>query len=93
MLGEALIKPNIIARSQLTVGLHATNTKAIQAFGVEAQPQATERKIPNEDNKKGCCHVCTRKQDQKSRQKCCKCTLFVCNDHEETIVTCSNCIL
>ena len=51
MLGEALIKPNIIARSQLTVGLHATTTQAIEACGVETQPQATGRKIPNEDNK------------------------------------------
>ena len=93
MLGEALIKPNIIARSQLTVGLHATTTQAIEAFGVETQPQATGRKIPNEDNKKGRCHVCTRKQDRKSRQKCCKCNLFVCNDHAETTVICSNCIL
>ena len=35
MFGEALIKPNIIARSQLNVGLHATTTQAIQAFIVE----------------------------------------------------------
>ena len=93
MLGEALIKPNIIARSQLTVGLHATTTQAIQAFGVETQTQANGRKIPNEDNKKGRCHVCTHKQDRKSCQKCCKCNLFVCNDHAETTVICSNCIL
>ena len=93
MLREALIKPNIIARSRLTIGLHATTTKEIQAFGVETQPQATGRKIPNEDNNKGCCHACTRKQDQKPRQKCCKCKLFVCNDHAETIAICSNCIL
>ena len=93
MLGEALIKPNIIARSQLTVGLHATTSQAIQAFGVETQPQATGRKIPNEDNKKGRCHVCTCKRDRKSRQKCSKCNLFVCNDHAETTVICSNCIL
>ena len=51
MLGEALIKTNIIARSQLTVGLHVTTTQAIEACGVETQPQATGRKIPNEDNK------------------------------------------
>ena len=93
MLREALIKPNIIARSRLTIGLHATTTKEIQAFGVETQPQATGRKIPNEDNKKGCYHVCTCKRDGKSRQKCCKCNLFVCNDHAETTVICSNCIL
>ena len=61
MLGEALIKPNIIARSQLTVGLHATAKQAIQTFGVETQPQATGRKMPNEDNKKRRYHVCTRK--------------------------------
>ena len=81
MLGEALIKPNIIARSQLTVGLHATAKQAIQTFGVETQPQATGRKMPNEDNKKSRCHVCTHKRD-----------LFVCNDHAETIDICSNCI-
>ena len=81
MLGEALIKPNIIARSQLNVGLHATAKQAIQAFGVETQPQATGRKMPNEDNKKSRCHVCIRKRD-----------LFVYNDHAETIVICSNCI-
>ena len=63
MLGEALIKPNIIARSQLTVSLHATTTQAIQAFGVETQPEATGRKTPNEDSKKGSCHVCTSKRD------------------------------
>ena len=85
MLGVALIKPNIIDRSQLTVGLHATTTQAIQAFGVETQPQATGRKIPNEDNKKGCCHICTSKRDRKSRQKCCKCNLSVCNDHVVTM--------
>ena len=67
--------------------------QAIQAFGVETQPQATGRKIPNEDNKKGRCHVCTCKRDRKSRQKCCKCNLFVCNDHAETTVICSDCIL
>ena len=63
MLGQALVKPNIIARSQLTIGLHATTTQAIQAFGVKTQPQASGKKIPNEDNKKGRCHVCTRKWD------------------------------
>ena len=55
--------PNIIVRSQLIVSLHATTTQAIQAFGVETQPQATKRKMPNEYNKKGRCQVCTRKQD------------------------------
>ena len=93
LLGEALIKPNIIARSSLTVGLYATTTQAIHAFGLETQPQATGRKIPNEDNKKGCCHVCTCKWDQKLLQKCCKGNLFVCNDHAETTAICSNCIL
>ena len=93
MLGEALIKPNIITRSQLTVSLHATTSQAIQVFGVETQPQATGRKISNEDNKKGRYHVCTCKRDRKSHQKCCKCNLFVCNDHAETTVICSNCIL
>ena len=72
MLGEALTKPNIIARWQFTVGLHATTTQAIQAFGVETQHQVTGGKIPNEDNKKGCCHDRTRKQDRKSSQ----CYLF-----------------
>ena len=67
--------------------------QAIQAFGVEAQPQGAGRKIPNEDNKKGRCHICTCRQDRKSRQKRCKCTLFVCNDHAEATVICSNCIL
>ena len=85
--------PNIIARLQLIVGLHATTTQAIQAFGVETQPQTSGRKIPNEDNKKRRCHVSTGKQDQRSRQKCCKCNLFVCIDHEETTFICLNCIL
>ena len=35
----------------------------MQAFGAETQPQATGRKIPNNDNKKGPCQVCTCKQD------------------------------
>ena len=81
--------PNIVADSQLTVGLHATTTQAIQAFGIETQYQATGKKIPNEDNKKGCCHVCVGKRGRKSRRKCCKCNLFVCNDHAETTVICS----
>ena len=85
--------PNIIARLQLIVGLHATTTQAIQAFGVETQPQASGRKIPNEDNKKCHCHVCTGKRDQRSHQKCCKCNLFVCIDHKETTSICLNCIL
>ena len=77
-----------------TCTLWKENTKKKLIFGVETQPQATAgRKIPNEDNKKGRCHVCTCKRDQKSRQKCSKCNLFVCNDHAETTVICSNCIL
>ena len=39
-LGEALIKPNIIARSQFTIGLHTIATQAIQTSSVEIQPQA-----------------------------------------------------
>ena len=35
----------------------------MQAFGAETQPQATGRKIPNKDNKKGPYQVCTYKQD------------------------------
>ena len=65
----------------------------MQAFDVETQSQATGRKIPNEDNTKGHCHVCTCKRDRKSRQKSSKCNLFVCNEHAETTVLCSNCIL
>ena len=64
----------------------------MQAFGVETQPQATGRKIPNEDNKKGRFHVYTCKRDRKPRQKCSKCNLFVCNDHAERTFICSNCI-
>ena len=67
--------------------------QAIQVFGVETQPQTTGRKILNEDNKKGRYRVCTFKRDQKLHQKCCKCNLFVCNDHAETTVIWSNCFL
>ena len=84
MLREALIKSNIIATSHLTVGLHATTTQAIHAFGVETKPQATGRKMPHEGNRKGRCHVCICERGRKSYQKCCKCNLFVCNDHAET---------
>ena len=67
--------------------------QAIQTFGVGTQLQASGRKISNEGNKKVRCHVCICKWDRKSRQKCCKCNLFVCNVHAETTVTCSSCIL
>ena len=94
MLGEALIKPNIIARSQLTVSLHATTSQAIQAFGVETQPQATGRKIPHEDNKKGRCHICARKNGIESRIKnVANAIYFFIYDHAEATVICSNCIL
>ena len=84
---------NIIARSQLTPGLHATTTQAISnLFGVETQPQAMGRKMSIQDYKKGCCLDCARKQDGKLHQKCCKCNLFICNDHAEITVACSNCI-
>ena len=81
----------------LTVNWHCNSIfggiQAIEAFGVETQPQSTGKKIANEDNKKGCCNVFTCKGDWKSRQKCCKCDLFVCNDNAETTIICSNCIL
>ena len=94
MLGEALIKPNIIARSQLTVSLHATTSQAIQAFGVETQPQATGRKIPNEDNKKGRCHIFARKNGIKSRIKNVANAIYLfVYDYAEATVICSNCIL
>ena len=62
---------NIIARSQLTPGLHATTTQAISnLFGVETQPQAMGRKMSIQDYKKGRCLNCARKQDGKLHQKC-----------------------
>lgn len=69
MVGEALIKTNTIIRLKLTVGLHACTTQAIKAFDVETQPQATGRKIPNEDNKKVRCYVCKSKLDRTSHPK------------------------
>ena len=41
--------------------------QAIYKPCVQTQPQATGRKIPNEDNKKSRCHVFTCKGDRKSR--------------------------
>ena len=92
-LEKLVPKPNIITKLQLTVDLHASTTQAIQAFCVETQPQATGRKIPNKDNKKGRFHVCTCKRDRKLCQKCCKCYVCVCNDPAQTTVICANCIV
>ena len=54
---------------------------AFQAFNPEIRPQANQRKIAKEEVKKGRYHMCTRKKDRKSRQKCSECKLNVCDEH------------
>ena len=51
MLGETMIKPNIVTRSQLATGTMST-TMAFQAFNLEVRPQANQRKIAKEEIKK-----------------------------------------
>ena len=81
MLGETMMKPNVVTRSQLATGLNLSTKMAFQAFNLEVKPQANQRKIAKEEVKKGRCHVGLRKKDRKSRQKCSECKLNVCDEH------------
>ena len=63
MLGETMIKPNMVTRPQLATGLNLSTTMAFQAFNLEVRPQANQRKIAKEEVKKGRCHMCPRKKD------------------------------
>ena len=52
MLGETMIKPNMVTQSQLSTGLNLSTTMAFQAFNFEGRPQANQRKIANERSRK-----------------------------------------
>ena len=71
----------MVTRSQLATGLNLSTTMAIQAFNLGVRPQANQRKIAKEEVKKGRCHMCPRKKDRKSRQKCSECKLNICDEH------------
>ena len=64
MLGETMIKPNMVTQSQLATGFNLSNSMAFQAFNFEVGPQANQRKIAKEELKKGRCHMCPRKKDR-----------------------------
>ena len=81
MLGETMIKPSMVTRSKLATDLNLSTTMAFQAFNLEVKPQGNQRKIAKEEVKKGRCHICARKKDQKSRQKCSEFELNVCDEH------------
>ena len=81
MLGETMIKPNMVTQSQLSTGLNLSTTMAFQAFNFEVRPQANQRKIANEEVKKDRCHMCPRKKDRKSLQTSSECELNVCDEH------------
>ena len=81
MLGETMIKPNMVTRSQLATGLNLSTIMAFQAFNLEVRPQANQRKIAKEEIKKSRCHMCPRKKNGKSRQKCSECKLNVCDKY------------
>ena len=82
MLGETMIKPNI-TRSQLVTGLNLSTTMAFQVFSLEVRPQANQGKIAKDEVKKSRSHMCPRKKDRKSRQKCSECKLNVCDEHSQ----------
>ena len=81
VLGETMIKPSMVTRSQLATDLNLSTTMAFQAFNLEVKPQGNQRKIAKEEVKKGRCHICARKKDQKSRQKCSEFELNVSDEH------------
>ena len=81
MLGETMIKPNMVTQSQLSTGLNLSTTMAFQAFNFEGRPQANQRKIANEEVKKERCHMCPRKKDRKSLQTSSECEFNVCDEH------------
>ena len=64
MLGETMIKPNMVTQSQLATGLNLSNSMAFQAFNLEVRPQANQCKIAKEELKKGRCYMCPRKKDR-----------------------------
>ena len=81
MLGEMMIKSNMVTRSPLPNGLNLSTTMAFQTFNLEVRTQADQRKIAKEKVKKGRHHMCPRKKDLKSHQKCSECKLNVCDEH------------
>ena len=52
MLGEMMIKPNMVTQSQLATGVNLNTTMAFQAFNLEVRPQANQHKIGKEEVKK-----------------------------------------
>ena len=52
MLGEMMIKPNMVTQSQLATGVNLNTTMAFQAFNLEVRPQANQHKIGKEEAKK-----------------------------------------
>ena len=81
MLGETMIKPNMVARSQLATAYNLSTTMVFQTFILELRPQANQRKIAKGEVKKGRCHMCPWKKNRKSRQKSSECKLNVCDEH------------
>ena len=54
-----------------------------QSFNFEVKPQANQGTITKEEVKKGRCHMCPSKKDQKSCQKCSEWKLNVCDKHSQ----------
>ena len=80
ILGETMIRPNMVTQSQLSTGLNRSTAMAFQTFNFEGRPQANQRKIANEEVKKERCHMCPRKKDRKSLQTSSECELNVCDE-------------
>ena len=52
MLGEMMIKPNVVTRSQLATGINLSTTMAFQGLSLEVRPQENQRKIEKVQIKK-----------------------------------------
>lgn len=78
-VADKLVQPLITQRASDPSISHQTSVaKAMFAIGVQPTPS---RFVTNQAKKRGRCHSCPRKEDNKCEHKCTKCNSFVCGSH------------
>lgn len=84
-LGKALVLPHIRQRNR--INLQRPIQHAIQLV-LQEEAEAIE---PVETLSQGRCFLCSRKNDRKSRIRCCHCHRFVCGSHSQNTRVCREC--
>ena len=90
LLGEQLLKPNILLRAQYPNGLNRSTKDAIKTVGVDLRSQRIQQSA--EPPRKRRCQLCPRKMDKEVKQQCNECKKHCCNQHSKELRLYYDCV-